>query len=154
MRISEFMTRDPAWCVPGTTAQEAAVLMRDHDCGAIPVVEDENTLKLVGVITDRDIVMRSLAVGRDPVRLSARDVMSSPVVTLSPEHSVEECGRLLEEHRIRRAPVVDAGGRCCGIVAQADLARRAPERITASVVRHVSEQGAGAATRSSRANES
>src|SRR6185503_11289259 len=110
MNVQDIMTRDPACCSPETPLPEVARLMRETDCGQIPVVERGETGRPVGVITDRDIVMRSLAVGRDPVRLSARDVMSSPVVTLSPEHSVEECGRLLEDHRIRRAPVVDAGG--------------------------------------------
>ena len=125
-------------------------MMKDADCGQIPVIERDAGGRPVGVITDRDIVLRSLAIGRDPVRLAARDVMSSPVVTLTPDHSVEECGRLLEDHRIRRAPVVDDGGRCCGIVAQADIARRAPERITASVVKHVSEEGAGEPTTARR----
>jgi len=152
MKVHEIMTRDPACCSPETRLSEVARMMKTADCGQIPVVEGRQG-RPVGVVTDRDIVLRTIAEGRDPMDMKASDVMSSPVVLVSPEDTLEEVARMLEDHRIRRAPVVDDGGRCCGIVAQADIARRAPERVTASVVRNVS-QSAAESSRSSRGAES
>ena len=139
MNVHEIMTRDPVCCGPDTPLPEVARMMKEADCGQIPIVETRDGGRPMGVVTDRDIVVRGIAEGRDPMQLRARDVMSSPVVTLSPDDTVEACERLFEDHRIRRAPVVDDRGRCCGIVAQADIARRAPERLTASMVRGVSQ---------------
>jgi CBS domain-containing protein len=119
---------------------DVARLMRDHDCGAIPVVETDATgNKLVGIITDRDIVVRGLADGTDPLRLTAGDCMTMVVATVIPKTSLEDCAQLMEEHQVRRVPVVDDKGDCCGIVAQADLARHAPVKETGEVVREVSQ---------------
>jgi CBS domain-containing protein len=96
-------------------------MMIDHDCGCIPVVENQRP---VGVITDRDIVTRSVAGNRDPSKLTAEDCMTPECVTVSPEMGDDECCEVLEKNQIRRAIVVDESGQLCGIVAQADLARR------------------------------
>jgi len=111
--------------------------MCDNDCGEIPVV-DENE-RPMGVITDRDIACRVVAEGRDPSRTRVREVMSTPVVTARPQMAVEDVCRLMEENQVRRVPVVDDEGVCCGIVAQADIALNAPEHETAEVVRDISQ---------------
>jgi CBS domain-containing protein len=90
------------------------------------------------VITDRDITCRVVAAGRNPAEVSAAECMSTPVVTVHPDADLEECLETMEEHQIRRVPVLDGGGVCCGIIAQADIARRAPAVKTAEVVREVS----------------
>ena len=145
MDVERIMTSDPACCTPDTPLQEVARLMVENDCGQIPVVEDSNGRRTIGVITDRDIVCRTLAQGENPLNLTAEHVMSRPVVTVRPDMKIEECCRLLEEKQVRRAPVEDKDGRCCGIVSLADIAQNAPERMTVEVVRTVSQPGASSA---------
>jgi CBS domain-containing protein len=125
MKVKDIMTRNPAYCEPRTSLLQVAKTMCHHNCGEIPVVENSDNLKPVGVITDRDIVCRSLAQGKNPLDLRASDCMSKPVTTVTPDMSVEECCQILREHKIRRAPVVDERGRCCGMVSQADIAIKA-----------------------------
>lgn len=139
MRVKDIMTADPACCISETALQEVAQMMVDHDCGEIPVVEDKETKLPIGVITDRDIVCRTLARGINPLDLTVSDCMTKPCVTVTPDMSVEECSRIMEENKIRRVPVVDASGSCCGIVALADIALHAKEGVTAEVVKEVSE---------------
>lgn len=139
MRVREIMTENPVYGVRETNLQEIAQMMLEYDCGSIPVVENQSTLKPIGVVTDRDIVCRIVAEGQNPLEMTAGDCMSSPVVTVSPETSVEECGQLMENHQVRRIPVVDQNGSICGMVAQADLALNAPRQVTVEVVQEVSE---------------
>lgn len=138
MQVKEVMTADPAYCISETGLQEVAQMMVDHDCGEIPVVESKETKLPIGVITDRDIVCRTVARGLNPLDLMVADCMSTPCVTVTPEMSIEECTRIMEENKIRRVPVVDAAGSCCGIVALADIALHA-RRNVAEVVKEVSE---------------
>ena len=137
MKVREIMTKDPVCCSPTTPLGQVARLMVDGNCGEIPVVD--STGALVGVITDRDITCRAVAAGRNPLEMTARDCMSSPVVTVTADTSLDECCRTMEVNQVRRVPVVDARGHCCGIVAQADIARQAPSEQTAHVVRDVSQ---------------
>lgn len=141
MEVERIMTTDPACCTPDTPLQEVARLMVENDCGQIPVVENDKNRRTVGVITDRDIVCRTLAIGENPLNLTAEHVMSRPVLTVRPDTKVEECCRLMEERQVRRAPVEDESGRCCGIVSLADIAQNAPEEMMAEVVRTVSQPG-------------
>jgi CBS domain-containing protein len=143
MDIREVMTPDPACCTPDSSLRDAAKLMRDCDCGEIPVVADKESRKPIGVITDRDIVIRSLGEGRDPQSLKVSDCMSSPAITVTPETSLVECCDLMEREQIRRVPVVDEGGRLCGIVALADIAQHAGRRSTAELVKEVSQPNGG-----------
>ena len=136
MRARDIMSTNPACCGPETSLQDVARLMVDHDCGEIPVVDRDN--RPVGVITDRDITCRAVAQGQNPLELRARDCMSSPVVTATADIEVDECCRKMEDHLIRRLPIVDNDGRCCGMVSQADIARSASPRDTAELVRDVS----------------
>jgi CBS domain-containing protein len=145
MQVKDVMTADPACCIPETALQEVAQMMIDHDCGEIPVVENQKTNLPIGVITDRDIVCRTVARGLNPLDLTVGDCMSKPCVTVTPDMSIAECGRIMEENKIRRVPVVDADGSCCGIVALADLALHAKRSVAAEVVKEVSEPTASAA---------
>ena len=133
------MTRQPACCTPDASLQDVALLMVKHDCGQIPVIESELNPRPLGVVTDRDIVCRVIAAGKDPRETTAADCMSTPCVTLPSDASIEDCCDLLEKFQIRRLPIVDKGGLCKGIVAQADIATRGFKLHAAGVLREVSE---------------
>ena len=122
MRVDNVMTYNPACCLPDTPLQDVAELMVECDCGEIPVLESRQSMKPVGVVTDRDITCRAVARGLNPLELTARDCMTSPAVTVRTTTDLDECRRLMEHHQIRRVPVVDDRNRCCGIVALADIA--------------------------------
>jgi CBS domain-containing protein len=138
MEIREIMAADPICCTADTSLEDVAGFMREQDCGEIPVVENFTTRKVIGVITDRDITCRAVALGRNPLDLTAKDCMSTPVVAVPPELSVEECCRVMEAKQIRRVPVVNSERACVGIVSQADLAKHASQQLTAELVLQVS----------------
>jgi len=138
MRVREIMSKDVVCCSQETPLTEVARMMVERDCGEIPVVESGSNRKLVGVITDRDITCRTVAEGRNPLDLTAKDCMSSPVITVTTETILEDCCRTMEEHQIRRVPVIDESGQCRAVVSQADIARVASERLAGEVVREVS----------------
>lgn len=143
MKVREIMTENPVCCTVDSSVREAASLMQRADCGCVPVVEDELSNRLVGVVTDRDLTVRGLARGMGPDTL-VRDLMSGGVRSCSPEMDVEAVERIMSEQQVRRVPVVDDTGRCMGMVAQADLAREATrnrlgEDELAHVVERVSE---------------
>lgn len=141
MRVKEIMTPDPACCTPDTTAREAAILMRDHDCGSIPVVGDSNGKRLIGTVTDRDLAVRGLARGLGP-DTPVRDLMTDDPVTCVPEDEVEDVRQVMVQELVRRVPVVDVDGVLVGIVAQADIAREegaASDREVGRIVEAISE---------------
>jgi CBS domain-containing protein len=146
MKVREIMTVDPACCTPEDPLNDVARLMVGYDCGEIPVVADKQGKKLVGVITDRDIVARAVAEAKNPRELTAADCMSAPCVTVSPNTSLGDCYQMLEEHRIRRLPVVDEDGHCCGIISQADMALHGPRQQTAEMLREVSQPSVAPST--------
>ncbi len=137
MRVQDIMTPNPACCTRYAALTDVARMMRDRDCGAIPVVED-NSRKLIGIISDRDIIVRTLGQCINPFHLMASDCMTMVVATVRPEDSVEECAKRMQENKVRRIPVVDDQWNCCGIVAQADLARHVPKQAVGQVVREFS----------------
>ena len=139
MQVQQIMTKDPAFCLADTSLCDVARMMTERDCGQIPVVESANSMRPIGVVTDRDIVVRAMAVGRDPMEMTVRDVMSSPAVTVRPDMKIEECCQTLQDMQVRRLPVVDDSGGCCGMVSQADIAKHVPEKVTGQVVRAVSK---------------
>lgn len=139
VRVRDIMSTEVACCTPDMGVAKVAKMMLEHDCGEIPVVEDLEERRPIGVVTDRDIVTRLIAPGRNPLECQIGDCMTSLPVTVMADANVGECSQLMEEHRIRRLPVVDDAGLCCGIVSQADLALKAPREITAEVVREVSQ---------------
>lgn len=142
MNIKELMNPNPLCCTPDTKLQQVAQMFVDQDCGAIPVVETLEGFHPIGIVTDRDITCRVVAKGENPILMTARDCMTSPVATVSQENSVEDVLNLMESRQVRRILVVDERGRCCGIVSQADVALHAGSRSTIEVVREVSQPAA------------
>jgi len=145
MQVKDVMTLDPACCTPDSALQRVAELMVENDCGEIPVVDNMASMLPVGVITDRDITCRTVAVGINPLTMTVGECMTSPCITVTPDMHLEECCRVLEENKIRRVPVVDASGACCGIVALADIAHHGSKPEIAGVVKEVSEPNRSAA---------
>src|SRR5215203_5150648 len=140
MQIREIMTQNPACCTPDSTLQEVAQMMRDNDCGCIPVVDSYLGMKPVGTITDRDITIRTIAGNNNPINMKASDIMTTDIATVKPQMSVEECFDVMEDREIRRVIVVDEQGKCCGIVAQADVIQsNANPYRTNKVIREISE---------------
>jgi len=137
MQVRQIMTENPACCGPDASLAEVARMMVENNCGEIPVVHGSDN-RPIGVITDRDITCRAVAQGKNPLQMKARECMSTPALTVTPEMSLEDCCRIMEEKQIRRIPVVDERGSCCGIVAQADIALKTPDRQAAEVVRDIS----------------
>lgn len=139
MQVKEVMTSNPACCTGDTSLPEVAKMMVEKDCGEIPIIEDEESRLPIGVITDRDIVCRAIANKRNPLDLTAADCMTKPIVTVTPDMSLEECCKIMEEKLIRRVPVVDDRGGCVGIVAVADIALHTGKNVAGHIVREVSE---------------
>lgn len=139
MQVKEIMTPNPACCTAETPLDQVARMMVDNDCGEIPIVRGSSDRTLIGVVTDRDIVCRLLAAGKNPMQYTAEACMSTPVIAVRESTPLEKCAQIMEESRIRRVPVVDGGGMVCGIVSQADIAKHASRRITAELVRDVSQ---------------
>ena len=119
MKVKDAMSKVPFCCTATDSIQNVAELMRKHEVGAIPVVTNCNGRKLVGIVTDRDICVRAVAAGN--CRALIGHVMTRDPVTCGPEEPLETCEVKMEEHQVRRVPVVDSQGSCIGIVAQADI---------------------------------
>jgi CBS domain-containing protein len=130
MRIKHVMTKDPSCCVPSDSAQRAASIMRDEHAGIVPVIDDAQSRKIAGVVTDRDLCMNVVAEGRDPSAVTVEQCMTAKVVTCSPNDSVERATELMRENQIRRIPVVNEGRELQGIVALADVVERANLKTT------------------------
>src|SRR4051794_5420155 len=117
-RVADLMNRDVAVCEPSTPLYYVARMMEERDCGAIPVVQSTDSMKPIVIVPDRDIVIRVIAKNQDTLALRAADVMSSGLLCVFPDMSIDECTLKMEEQQVRRAVVVDHTGRCCGIIAQ------------------------------------
>jgi CBS domain-containing protein len=143
MKVKEIMTRDPARVAPEATLGEVATLMKQEDCGSIPIVRDG---KLVGIVTDRDIVVRAIAAGKDPKATKASDVMSADPVCVGPDDDVREAERVMADRQIRRLPVVE-DGRLSGIVVIGQIARRErSEEKVGEVLEEISQPTSGRGT--------
>ena len=138
MKVREIMTPNPATCTPETSLRDVARKMEERDCGSLPIITAAGT-GVVGIVTDRDITIRAVAKGRNPLELTAESCMTSPGVTITDESDVDDCINLMEAKKIRRGPVVDAQGQLVGIVAQADIARHESRRDTGDLVRDLSK---------------
>lgn len=144
-QVKDIMTLDPVCCLPTTSLKSVAQLMVQYDCGEIPVVFSMERTKVIGVITDRDIVVRTLALGINPLESVAEDVMTTPAKVVKMNLSIEDCCELMEEEQVRRLPVVDDQENICGIISLADIATKIDsERLSStlkslSVTRHYSE---------------
>lgn len=139
MKIQDVMTRDPRCVTPDASAREAAQIMREEDVGIVPVVEGS---RLVGLVTDRDLAVRVVADGRDG-NTSVRDVMSSQrIATCRPDEDLERAMETMAREQVRRIPIVDERGALVGIVAQADVVRKAKDdRKAEETVERISQPG-------------
>ena len=135
MRVSDAMTRSPASCEPTTPLRLVAQLMMDHECAAIPVTESG---RLVGIITDRDIACRAVALRDDAPTLPVATCMSRPVITIAAEDTLEEAAALMEENAVHHLPVIRNDGFLVGILAQSDLGRRMTNREFGALARRTS----------------
>jgi CBS domain-containing protein len=134
MKIRQAMTPNPVTCIPSDTAQKAAQLMRDNNVGSLPVVSDHDSLRLLGMITDRDLCISFVADGLDSKSLTIERFISASPVTCREGENLDAAERAMQEHQIRRIPVIDGDGRCIGIVSQADMALKdKPDKVSKTV---------------------
>ena len=124
MKCSELMTQDPSCCLPTDTVFEAAQLMKSEDVGPIPIVRDKEMKNLVGIVTDRDLALKVVAEGLDPTQTKIEEIMTTGVMTCGPGDDVSDVLKLMEQHHVRRVPIVDDKDCLVGIIAQADVATR------------------------------
>jgi CBS domain-containing protein len=134
--IKDVMTSDPCTIDADKSVAYAAKMMRDEDVGVAPIVESD---KLVGMLTDRDIAVRVVAEGKDPERVTVREVASKQVVTVDPQQDLDEALRIMAKHQVRRLPVLEEDGRLVGVVAQADVAREGDDKETGQLVQEISQ---------------
>ena len=134
--VKDAMTANPCTIDADQTVAYAAKMMKDEDVGLAPVVEGQ---RLVGTLTDRDIVVRVVAEGGDPQTVKVREVASHNLVTVDPQLDLDEALRLMASHQVRRLPVVDEDGRVVGVLAQADVAEHAKEKKTGGMVEEISK---------------
>lgn len=131
MLVTELMIRDVKTIDPNASLTVAAHAMKDHDVGCLPVLEGE---RLVGMITDRDIIVRALAEGLDPHRTLVREVMSTEAIACSVRHTVEQAREIMAAHLIKHLPVLDERERLVGLVALRDItgqfAKCKPHQVT------------------------
>ncbi|WP_368497131.1 CBS domain-containing protein [Herbiconiux sp. A18JL235] len=132
----DIMTPDPQCAGIGQTIGEAATLMRDLDVGALPICGDDG--KLAGMITDRDIVVKVVAVGRDPGSVKVSELADGEPVTVGADDDVREALRVMQEYQVRRLPVID-GHELVGIISQADVALSLSAAETGETVEEISE---------------
>lgn len=136
MKVRDAMHEGVTWVEPNAGIADLARMMRDEDIGSIPVGEND---RLVGMVTDRDIVCKGLADGKDVSALTARDVMSGPIVYCRADEEVDDAVRIMEEHEIRRLPVINENKRMVGILSMGDIADCASRDLTAEVTRAVAD---------------
>ncbi|HEY8421827.1 MAG TPA: CBS domain-containing protein [Thermoclostridium sp.] len=135
MKARDVMTKSIVTVEPDTTIKEVAQLMQQHNVGAIPVV-DHNGLK--GIVTDRDLVVRNIASGKDPFSTPVRDVMTSQVTTVTPDEDVQSITKLMASRQIRRVPVVE-NQQLIGMVSLGDIATTGRTELTMEASEALSE---------------
>lgn len=137
---NDVMTKNPTCCSAGDPVNMAAEIMKNEDVGSVPVIESQENPRLVGVITDRDLVLRVIADGKDYHSVKIQDVMSMNPVTCAPDNTLQDATDKMSEHQIRRLPIVDGRQHVVGIIALADLATRVTKpKKTAEVLEEISQ---------------
>jgi CBS domain-containing protein len=141
-KCSEVMTKSPVCCLPNDMVANVAELMNSGNIGSIPVIENEQTKKLIGIVTDRDLTLKIVAKGLDAKSTKVETVMTRKVITCRADDDLQKALDAMAEHQLRRIPVVDADNKIVGIIAQADVATRVdqPEK-TAEMVKEISQAG-------------
>lgn len=150
-KVGDVMTSRPRAVTPQTLLTEVAELMEAEvaelmeaeDVGSLPVVEDD---RLVGIVTDRDIVVRAIAKGKDPTGMPVSAISSRELVTVSPDDDLSDALELMARHQVRRLAVTGEDERLVGVVSQADVAREAKEKDTGEVVQSISREPQGPRT--------
>jgi CBS domain-containing protein len=139
-KCNEVMTKNPVCCLPNDMAAKVAQLMQGENIGSVPVIENEQTQKLVGIVTDRDLALQIVAEGLDAKSTKVEAVMTRKVVTCRAEDDMQKALDAMSEHQLRRIPIVDNDNKILGIISQADVATRVnqPEK-TAEVVKDISQ---------------
>lgn len=139
MKASEIMTKNPRVVTPETSAQEAASLMESEDTGVLPVVESDQTRRLIGMITDRDIALRIVGAGRTAARV--RDAMTDGARSARADDDVKSVMEKMAGDKVRRIPIVDEAGAVVGIISQADIVRDADDKRAERTIERISEPG-------------
>ena|SRR5215216_1623277 len=141
IKCNEVMTKKPVCCLPNDSVIKAAELMKSRNIGPVLVIENEQTQRLVGIVTDRDLALRLVAEGGDPKTTKVEAVMTRSVVTCGADDNLQKALDAMAEHQLRRIPVVDNDHKVVGIIAQADVATRLdqPEK-TSQMVKEISRK--------------
>lgn len=140
MTCGEIMTRSVVCCVPGDTLEHAATLMKTENVGPIPVVESQASKRLIGIVTDRDLVVKGIAEGKDVRSTRIKEIMTDHPVACFERDDVDDAINLMSDYKVRRIPVVDDNNQILGIIAQADVATRLRKtKITGDIVENISE---------------
>jgi CBS domain-containing protein len=142
-KVRDVMPERPRAVTPQTPLSEVAELMDAEDVGAIPVVEDD---RLVGIVTDRDIVVRAIAKGKDPRGMPAADASSRELVTVSPDDDLSDALKLMAQYQVRRLAVTGEDERLIGVVSQADVAVHAKDKEAGELLAGISRQPQGPRT--------
>jgi len=139
-KAREVMTKELVYASPQDTVSHVAELMKMEDIGPVLIVDNEESRRLVGIVTDRDLVLKVIAEGQDPKTTRVEEVMSKKLVTCRADDDVENAMKAMAQYQLRRIPVVEDDNRLVGIISQADIATRVgePEK-TAEVVKEISE---------------
>ena len=142
-KVHEVMTERPRAVTPQTPLREVAEVMETEDVGAVPVVDGD---RLVGIVTDRDIVVRAIAKGKDPRGMPAAEVSSRELVTVNPDDELTDALKLMAQYQVRRLAVTAEDERLVGVVSQADVALQGKDKDTGEVVQGISQQPQGPRT--------
>jgi CBS domain-containing protein len=140
MEARDIMTADPAVCEMLQPVMDAARMMEECDCGAIPVVENRESNRLMGIITDRDIVLRSVAKGLDPMDTPVAVCMTKEISFVRPDSQLEEVQQIMENLQVRRVPVVDENECVIGMVSISDIVHTRTDERAASLVQGISKR--------------
>jgi CBS domain-containing protein len=135
MKVKQAMHKGVQWVDPGTSVEQLARLMHEHDIGAIPIGEND---RLIGMVTDRDIVCRCIANGQDPKTVAARDVMTEGIVFCLDKQELDDAVHLMETKKVRRLPVINGKKRMIGMLSLGDVYHAAPRRMSEEAMRGVS----------------
>ena len=139
-KCDEIMTKNPVCCLPADTVDKAAQVMKRENIGSIPVINNEKSRELVGIVTDRDLALKIVAEGKDAKSTKVQEAMTRKVVTCRVDDDLQKALDAMSKHQLRRLPIVDSNNSVVGIIAQADVATRInqPEK-TAAMVKGISQ---------------
>ena len=135
MKVKDVMHKGVSWVQPDASLTAIAKIMKTEDIGAVPVGEND---KLVGMVTDRDIICRGLGNGKTPEKLTAKDVMTKGITYCRENEEVDDAIRIMESKQIRRLPVIDIDKRMVGMLSIGDISHSLPQEMSGEVMRAVS----------------